>query len=165
MPQLCHWGAGKAYSPAVLQRPLGWHFCHTKLILFNLLFHYGILTKKSLKTCSEKYIFLEQCITQISFAFSYQILVHSSSLLKIHEETSASETAGCLFQGSEEERAGKRKGNLDSMRAQSPSLNKQPKRGPFLILHLQPHPGNSISEIINQKLLQMKCHDVEKGIT
>lgn len=38
-------------------------------------------------------------------------------------------------------------------------------RGPFLILHLQPHPGNSISEIINQKLLQMKCHDVEKGIT
>lgn len=42
---------------------------------------------------------LEQYITQIPIAFSYQLLAHLSSLLKIHEETAASETAGYLFQG------------------------------------------------------------------
>lgn len=46
---------------------------------------------------------LEQYITQIPIAFSYQLLAHLSSLLKIHEETAASETAGCLYQGGDRE--------------------------------------------------------------
>lgn len=49
----------------------------------------------------------------IPFAFSYQFLVHLSSLLKIHEETAASKAAGCLFQGGEEGRERKGKGRLN----------------------------------------------------
>lgn len=81
----------------VFQRLLGWHFCHGKLILFNLSFRCGIWTKKSLKTCSEKYILLEQYIFQRPFAFSYQFFVRSSSLLKIHEETVALKLLGAFF--------------------------------------------------------------------
>lgn len=111
----------------VLQRPLGWHFCHGKLILFNLYFCDGILMKMSLKTCSEKHILLEQCIPQISFAFSYQFLVHSSSLLKIHEKQQSQKLLDAFFR---EERGEGKKRKENSLWAQPPCVHSG-QRGPI----------------------------------
>lgn len=68
-------------------------------------------------------------MTQIPFAFSYQCFIHSSSLLKIHEETAALVTAGYRFHRGEKGGEGG-KVTQDSLNSLGEALSVPPPTAP-----------------------------------